>query len=1813
MASSMDKLAKELKKQMTDSDERKPKPYDTQAEVLRVENGVAWVHIPGGVDETPVRLTINAKKGDNVNLHVANGTAWITGNSTNPPTDDSTANYAVNISNEVKKDVTVLNNIVVEEIEATNARFTNVEADTAKIHDLTADKLHATVGYIDDLTADNITAEDISASSGYIKDLKSNNIEASNIVADHATVGSLDSNYAHIKNGVIDNAKINYADINDLSAHYAEIQNGHINSALINTAAIVDEQVFTVEGNKATIKEINADNINVRNLNAKNLKIETADGYVTIGDKKTPTKEFIDSLTNELNDRIDGAIETYTSTAVPTLSNYPANAWDTDEVKATHVGDVCYVVNNQIAQNGYCYRFTLNGTTFSWQLIKDSDVTAALSRLTTAEGKIGNIEAFDEDIATFKTETEGEISTLQTKTTTLETSIGDKVDKTVFNEVKQTVEGNSSSITTLSETTTTLRDDLDNLAVGGRNLLKNTEQQRVTPASANNSAYVSPVPRLTDYGLSVLNNTETWWTYSFDYEVTGNTAEGGYIYVQVKGAMASGSSWLIKDKPSGHYAQSFKLTSSQVSATSDSCGIRLRNATDGAILTAKNLKLEKGNKETDWTPAPEDMVETVTTISNTVNEVKQTGTTNSSHISKLTQTLGTNADGSTKSGDVMHQVSDVVQDLSGFKTTVSETYATKDRLETAEANITQNAKDITLRATKTEATQMSKPNLSPFFQSTPFDKSSGYWTNIQNTFTPLEDGWAHFLCDNTSGTDTVGNLIRMVSCPSVFDGESYTCLVEIRNLVSNAQSASMYTQQSTVGQFWGSTSTGGFGINNDSMTNGSYYKPMTALGMSEHGTDGTRLMYINWQVPAGAKIEADIRISLYEGEYSGEYKPYVGSQMYVSQAELKVTADSISSEVSKKTDKETIISTIRQSAESVQIKASQVEIDGTATFNAIKSSADAVYDAIGAAQTAVDGIEVGGRNLFLAEPSTKKPSAYLALCIPATVALSDFNVGDKLTVQLWGVEIDANSSGVRAYWGGGSVPLCENTKPDANGYISFTYTVTKANREHAHAVRKYINVYNPESGHTGSNLTIERWKLEKGNKATDWTPAPEDVQSEIDAKKSVHTMKAYSSQTATTPYSIAYASILDYSEEGHTGLSAYVDSTDGVKIGDTVRLAYAISDTDMNNALVYMVGEVTNITPNTTRPKITYTAHGLDTTIIDGGNILTNSIGANKIKVNEIEIGAAQITGQLEASQIKVGSISVGDLSDGSSYSTTTQMNTAIDGAVNGHIGGRNLILNSARKRTSSASANNSAYISPHPVISDYGLSIFDNTDDKWTCSFDYEVTGNTANAYIYILPKGSSAGSGSYVYVQDAPSGHYSYTFKLNATQIAATSTQFRVRLRNATDGAKLSVSNMIVERGSKETHWSAAPEDYITDIDGTGIRVHTASTENNSVHIDADGVYILKGGTDKDTNSVAFYGDSVRIGQEDKEHISLTNQGLNVLANSKNYVNLGLLNDESGQLDVKFRTVTVSSILTYNLQLHVKTFISAEYDDGVAATVTIASDGYSFTVDNPRDDAILIVQYITDDPAPYYVLGTKRSGTSTGLFGLLSGYNNAPRAGQSATLGGRDNYIDANAGNSVIIGGFDNTISGFNAVALGGNHLTVQGRNQVVMGYYNVPQGTPATAHLTDDAFIIGNGTSSNLHNAMAIRFDGEISSGRAGRVLWSGGYFMTDTQTATFTNGQKVSDQLSGIVLVWSAYDSGKAQDYNFDYQFIPKWHVLNHNGSGVDYVMIINAALNITLCKKYVYVYDDKIVGNANNNKSGTGFNNAAKVLRAVIGI
>ena len=100
MSSRLDKAIKDFIQIIREAGNKGTSPLDAQAEVLRIdEDGTAWVHLPGGVDETPVKLTINAEVGDKVYVRLSGGRAWVTGNQTAPPTDDKTAIVAKRLAN----------------------------------------------------------------------------------------------------------------------------------------------------------------------------------------------------------------------------------------------------------------------------------------------------------------------------------------------------------------------------------------------------------------------------------------------------------------------------------------------------------------------------------------------------------------------------------------------------------------------------------------------------------------------------------------------------------------------------------------------------------------------------------------------------------------------------------------------------------------------------------------------------------------------------------------------------------------------------------------------------------------------------------------------------------------------------------------------------------------------------------------------------------------------------------------------------------------------------------------------------------------------------------------------------------------------------------------------------------------------------------------------------------------------------------------------------------------------------------------------------------------------------------------------------------------------------------------------------------------------------------------------------------------------------------------------------------------------------------------------------------------------------------
>lgn len=127
-----------------------------------------------------------------------------------------------------------------------------------------------------------------------------------------------------------------------------------------------------------------AEGINASYINAGALVVRDANGKIIFsadidnnqividGASVRIGASSLDGLLNSMQGQIDGNINTWTGTSVPTLSNYPANEWLDSTEMGKHVGDIYY------DGNSHAYRFVNEGDGYYWKQLKDTDVTKAL-------------------------------------------------------------------------------------------------------------------------------------------------------------------------------------------------------------------------------------------------------------------------------------------------------------------------------------------------------------------------------------------------------------------------------------------------------------------------------------------------------------------------------------------------------------------------------------------------------------------------------------------------------------------------------------------------------------------------------------------------------------------------------------------------------------------------------------------------------------------------------------------------------------------------------------------------------------------------------------------------------------------------------------------------------------------------------------------------------------------------------------------------------------------------------------------------------------------------------------------------------------------------------------------------------------------------------------------------------------------------------------------------------------------------------------------------------------------------------------------
>lgn len=167
--------------------------------------------------------------------------------------------------------------------------------------------------------------------------------------------------------------------------------------------------------------------------------------------------------------------------------------------------------------------------------------------------------------------------------------------------------------------------------------------------------------------------------------------------------------------------------------------------------------------------------------------------------------------------------------------------------------------------------------------------------------------------------------------------------------------------------------------------------------------------------------------------------------------------------------------------------------DYTNKQNAYNSALDALGKSLDAAQAAIylaniDGIIIGGRNL-LKKSGVKVTNTSYPTKAYDLVTTHKYTAGTDYTITVWG-SLGAGKTHFAAYNSGGTVSL-GSLVSIGNGMYRVTF-------KWAAGANTSVSIYPMPNTVTGVNSTIERVKLEVGTKGTDWTPASEDQQDQID-------------------------------------------------------------------------------------------------------------------------------------------------------------------------------------------------------------------------------------------------------------------------------------------------------------------------------------------------------------------------------------------------------------------------------------------------------------------------------------------------------------------------------------------------------------------------------------------------------------------------------------------------------------------------------------------------------------------------------------------
>lgn len=554
-----------------------------------IRDGQTYVKLDGSDLLTPVTSTVTPRDNERVTVSIKNHTGTITGNVSAPAArndDVEDLDEAV-----TAMDILVANKVSTTDFDAENAsirgqlRAAEAEIDTLVAKDVTIEgQLIAVDALIETLSTTKLDAEVADLKYATVEELDATSLNVRNLDADFGDFESLTASNFESVYGTIESLNVKYADINFANIGEAAMEKIFVDSGLIKDAVINEA---TITGHLSGVY-ISGDYIDAGTIKADKLLLLGNEGlYYQLNADGTVTEADQNDY-NSINGRVITAKSINASKITVT---------DLEAFGATIGG--YHITENSIYSG---VKSTVSNTTRGAYLDNDGQV---------AFGDAANYVKFYKD-------SNGKYK------------LAIAADELIF----------STSGTNVSTAIANAQNAIDNLSVGGRNLLLNSERLTLYSNNANlypvanaemsegtrkylrtrrssTSSYPTNFSLYNTINPSQLSESLSGEEVTFSCLVRGSHATTCRLmhYVQING--------VVNNLPTHNTVRNITTEWQRISATvtvpvySEDATVVFRftpytivipeGEIDNLYIDTCEWKIEKGNRATDWTPAPEDV------------------------------------------------------------------------------------------------------------------------------------------------------------------------------------------------------------------------------------------------------------------------------------------------------------------------------------------------------------------------------------------------------------------------------------------------------------------------------------------------------------------------------------------------------------------------------------------------------------------------------------------------------------------------------------------------------------------------------------------------------------------------------------------------------------------------------------------------------------------------------------------------------------------------------------------------------------------------------------------------------------------------------------------------------------------------------------------------------------------------------------------------------------------------------------------------------------------------------------------------------